>query len=137
MLELKCIFVIVKKATLIAFTGFYLALSLGFSLNLHYCGGKLANLRIVVAAPNCCCDAGGDKNCCSDASISLQMDLDQQVTYPPSWEINLPIVSVSTILFQEDGINFIPERITPHYPNPPPIRSQETRIKMGSLTFYG
>ena len=126
-----------KKALLIAFTGVYLAVSLGISLNFHYCGGRLANVGIALPAAKCCCDAADNSNCCSDESISLQMDLDQQITYPPSWELNFPQITTPDYLFFGKSISLIPEKITPHYPNPPPLRSQDARIEMGSLTYYG
>jgi len=126
-----------KRVIVIAFTGFYLALSLGFSPNLHYCGNNLAKIRIVVSAPNCCCDGLEDNNCCSDASISLQLDVDQELNYPPSWELQLPLAPICGIVFQEGSHNFLPQKIISHYPNPPPLIGFDARIKMRSLIYYG
>lgn len=111
--------------------------ALGVSLNLHYCGGKLASISIDLPGDKCCCGEEGMKSCCSDASVSMAMDVDQHVTYTPTFEIRIPIVLLPNWNSQSVNKLFVPQEIITHFPNPPPLKSGAFRIQMGSLTYYG
>ncbi len=125
-----------KRTIYIAFTAFYLMVSMGLSLNLHYCGGKLAGVSIVMPSAPCCCNSEENKSCCADTEISLQMDMDQQISYPPSWELDLLVLSQPDIISYNSYETVVPKKIFPIFPNPPPISSNDRRIAIGSLTFY-
>jgi len=126
-----------KRASLILFTAFYLMVSLGVSLNLHYCGGKLASVSIDLPGDKCCCGDESTNSCCSDASLSMAMDVDQQLTAPPSFELEMAHVNLPIWVDQAAVVVSSTLKITPHFPNPPPISSVDLRIQMGALTYYG
>lgn len=51
-----CTFVLaLKKTSIILFAFFYLILSSGFALNIHYCGGKLKNVTFFQDEEKGCC----------------------------------------------------------------------------------
>jgi len=126
-----------KRLGLLLFTAFFLMVSLGVSLNLHYCGGKLASISIDLPGDKCCCGDKDMKNCCSDASVSMAMDVDQQVTYPTSLELQIPSIVMAVWFEKNESETFVPQEINPNFPNPPPRPSHALRIEMGSLTYYG
>ena len=126
-----------KRLGVILFTAFYLMVSLGVNLNLHYCGGKLASIGIELPANNCCCGQENSNSCCSDASVSMEMDVDQQVTYPPSLDVKLTNISIKNWIELYPANTSIHKEILPLFPNPPPLKSADLRLQMGSLTFYG
>jgi len=109
-------------------------------LNLHYCGGDLAAVTVALPAPNCCCDADQttSSECCKDAQLSIQMDIDQANRANPTAE-DMPLQAlVSTEIMDIEGQALLVIKEIPNfYPNPPPKDGHLRRINMGSLTYYG
>lgn len=57
----------------------YFSLSISASINLHYCGGKIAHVSLIGETQNCCCGPGTtDYSCCNDENIQLELDIDQK-----------------------------------------------------------
>lgn len=128
-----------KRFTIILFTAFYASLSLGFDLNLHYCGGQLSGVSVAIQAPTCCCDGEqGLSDCCKDAQLSIQMDVDQVNMANPGFEDISYHCAACAKTMEYVGIDAVVEKVIPNVqPNPPPTDGQFRRIAMGSLTFYG
>ena len=63
---------------------FYLVLSTGAAINMHYCGGELDSVQINSNPVSCCCgNMEMSNNCCQDEEFILDLDLDQQIaSYP-------------------------------------------------------
>jgi hypothetical protein len=65
-----------KRLILILLLLVYGSTSMGMTLHVHYCCGKLKSIRLSQAEHNCCnadgkeCD---DKKCCEDKQISFQV----------------------------------------------------------------
>ncbi len=97
---------------------FYLLLSVGVSINFHYCDGKLAGMTLVkseqdstcqtnVENEGCCktnnlSDAGGDEDqpkddCCDDEQFFLQFDNDQKLIQTLRLAKQQPVVTISQI----------------------------------------
>ncbi len=60
--------VTMKKTALIALLFFYLLSTAGVAVNIHYCGGKIADISVVFESKNKC-KCGSKKmnrNCCKD-----------------------------------------------------------------------
>lgn len=124
---------------IILFTLFYAGVTMGVDLNLHYCGGKLAKVTIALPSPTCCCDeTKADSDCCADAQLSIQLDVDQVHMSVPNFDANdlaeqlIATDETTTTVFDETS-----EAVPQVLANPPPLRAQQLRILMGSLTYYG
>lgn len=123
---------------IILFTLFYAGVTMGVDLNLHYCGGKLAKVTIVLPSPSCCCDESkSNADCCADAQLSIQMDVDQVHMSAPDFE-STNLVGQCFAAFKTPALTINNSKDVPQIlPIPPPLRAQELRILMGSLTYYG
>jgi len=130
--------VLMKRLTIILFTVFYASVSMGVDLNLHYCGGKLAKISIALPASSCCCDeTKTDSDCCADAQLSLQMDVDQVHMSASDLKFNAPIDQSTAVFESHSSTVFETEEVPQLLPMPPPKRAQQLRVILGSLTFYG
>jgi hypothetical protein len=59
---------------------FYLFLSTGFVVNLHYCQHELKSIAIYTSSENCCSGTCKmDKKCCEDKQIVIQMDSQDKI----------------------------------------------------------
>ncbi|MCG8699510.1 MAG: hypothetical protein MI922_15745 [Bacteroidales bacterium] len=69
-----------KKVFTIAFTFFYLAVSVGVSVNMHYCHDRLVSVTVYADAKECCCtaDFGIKKSCCTYENIFVMLEESQQ-----------------------------------------------------------
>ena len=127
-----------KRVGLILLTVFYTGVSMGVSLNLHYCGGKLAKVRIALPQPPCCCGSEADMtSCCSDAQLSIQMDVDQLVTFSPTLKDMQKAVATSINEYSQEELVLPLSTKSPQVLPMPPPSAQQLRILMGSLTYYG
>lgn len=62
----------------------YATIICGITINLHYCGGKLASVNLSIADsehPCACGSKGMKKGCCENKSIYVQYKADQKVQY--------------------------------------------------------
>lgn len=73
---------LVKKFVVAIFAVFYLAISSGFTVHLHYCMGKLANLDLFQGNKNKCGICGmhkkNAKGCCKDEHKVVKFTHDQK-----------------------------------------------------------
>lgn len=130
------IFVMMRRVLILSLALLYSSLSVGISLDLHYCGGKLASVSIALPIPDCCCGPKNtNKDCCEDAQLDIQMEVDQAFSNLVSDDSE--IVFTNSCSFQDFDESVIGEnQIQPILQaNPPPKGNM--RILMGSLTFYG
>ncbi len=67
-----------KKSIIILFAVFYLLISTGAALNLHYCGGSLKSISLVSTNPKSCCKGKMKKGCCQNKQLILKTDNKQQ-----------------------------------------------------------
>jgi len=137
--SIQLIFDTMKRASILLLASFYFAISVGISLNLHYCGGKIAAVSVAFVAPSCCCGEKEEKkSCCSDQEIKLQMDTDQHFATAADLTQDLELFKPAIT------INETPWQIYPtseisfqNYAQPPPLSSKSMRIRMHALTVYG
>ena len=66
-----------RKIGAISLSLLYLALSVGLTVNVHFCGGKIGTIKFVETNGTCCC-AEKKEDCCKDQVFFLQLDDDQQ-----------------------------------------------------------
>ena len=63
------------KFNLIFFATFYLLLSFGFGIKIHYCHGNLSSVSYVTSLSNCeCGDESNIMSCCTDVERLFQID---------------------------------------------------------------
>lgn len=130
-----------KRIFSTVFAIFFLLISAGITLNMHYCQGKL--IEVAFKSDNhsgCCSEAKScheekSKKCCDDETVLIQFDEVQIPVYLPTLPLfdfanSLPQPSVdqSISLWQD---SFITEE---DYPPPDP---QPLWLLYQSLTFYG
>lgn len=85
-----------KKSLFFLFTLFYLFLSAGITLTLHYCGKQVSSVSLYgnVDEDSCCGKSMAGKSCCSSTLLQVQLDTEHVVTsnamVPASYDIALP-----------------------------------------------
>ena len=62
-----------KKIIHISFISFFVIITLGFTVNKHYSGGKLFSLAIFSEPESCCV---GECDCCDEKSETIQFRVD-------------------------------------------------------------
>ena len=117
---------------------FYLALSWGFSVNVHFCGGEFASVKVVSDNATCCCGPMGMmEGCCSNESIFLKLETEQNVS--ESFKLNL--VEIASAIEIPPYIEPIPEEPQGTFysesPDPPPQDGRSVRIQHCSLITFG
>lgn len=127
-----------KKALSILFSVIYLILSTGAAVNMHYCGGKLANININHHSEGCCCgDMEMSSSCCNDKEFNLSLDIDQQVAQLIQIPVNdfvfFIFASLTLSQYQEYSIT---EKKFKEYNIPPP-KSDPIWLLNCSLKYYG
>ena len=85
-----------KKFLAVVLTFFYLTVISGVTLHLHYCGGKIASVRMVLSEVHTCtCGSKAmKKGCCKNESLSVKIDVDQKC----SSVVSLPSDSFNTVI---------------------------------------
>ncbi|MDB5155371.1 MAG: hypothetical protein JWR50_78 [Mucilaginibacter sp.] len=63
----------IKKYSALFLTKVYIITALGFALNLHYCGGVLAAVKIEGPAKTCKLSQITAKKCCKDKQIDVKV----------------------------------------------------------------
>jgi len=89
-----------KKAVILIFAFFYLMMSSGFAINLHYCGGKLKNISLI---------DNNDKGCCGSKKKSRSCCKNHSLVYKVKTN-NTP----SSIITPSPIINTLLQGILPH-----------------------
>jgi hypothetical protein len=70
-----------KRIAIIFFTLFYLLPAVGFSINVHWCGGKVASVAIeVIGNGKCACGKEMKKGCCKDIKTIVKLTDNQKNT---------------------------------------------------------
>jgi hypothetical protein len=124
-----------RKVFHIILAGLILVSTTGFTLNLHYCHGKIYDLALFAPAHSCCeagsrahCHEAGDMNTtnhCQDESIVVQSTDDYigsslEVNFAPTESIDLLLSAL--VLFQMQGPDDEVLIEPPWHKEPPPYR---------------
>lgn len=125
-----------KRAATIALSIFYLFVTAGFIVNLHYCGEVLADVELFAEAEPCCNEESMD--CCSEKQVGETFDADQTVS--SRTQMPVPDIDMSPaheVRFGDPLITFITERIDETRLDLPPPESAPLYLLNCSLTYYG
>ncbi|MEQ8554680.1 MAG: hypothetical protein RIC06_22850 [Cyclobacteriaceae bacterium] len=83
-----------RKISSIFFILFYSLIATGFSVNLHYCLGELADIEVYGNSNICCCGEEADMSgCCDNETVVLETAEDQIPTAN-----NIEITQFTTIV---------------------------------------
>ena len=115
----------------------FLITSIGLTINVHYCGGKIQSVQLLLESPGCCCGEDREMNdCCTDQSFFVQLDTDQFLS---------PLQEIEFKYHQADLTSDLPrlvrDPVSADLPlfstelRPPP--NQDRRLLFCSLTYYG
>lgn len=106
-----------KRILLLLVVFLYLIPSIGFTVSVHYCGGKLASVSFLDTneSKKCPCGSGmSKKSCCENVVLSLKLSGQQQKNTPPSWDVAvIALLPVKTTF--ESLISTVVERPVPAY----------------------
>ncbi|MBK8501666.1 MAG: hypothetical protein IPL46_05370 [Saprospiraceae bacterium] len=117
---------------------FYLVISTGFTLNAHYCAGKMVDIQLFSQPEHCCskaksCHKDASK-CCDDQSIVVQLDQWQLPSTLPLYQVD---VIVAPTLTTTDSANVIQDQQEgPSSIVLPPPKSSDLWLLYHKLTLY-
>ena len=128
---------IMKRTSSIVLAFLYVLTSVGLTVNVHYCGGKLKSIQLLFDTPSCCCgETKKMDGCCDDESYFVQLDTDHQIS--PSQELSFEFPELVAGLNDFENVERIYARnekwIVP-LERPPP--KSALRLLYCSLTYYG
>lgn len=127
-----------KKLFTILFTVFYLLVSAGILVNIHYCHGQIANIKVFSDKENCCCSTNmEDTGCCINVTILLQIDDDQQASHNITLPNNQTYSAVLKSLHLLKDNSFIITEDQFWLIDIPPPENIPIYILNCSFTFYG
>lgn len=126
-----------NRPFVISLAAFYLLVSLGLTINVHYCMGEVEEVSIIAMTKGCCCAAMEMPGCCDDEQLQLSLDDDHQLPQPiemPSPIGDLP-EQVSFLLESDGAISETSSLAV--LPQPPPPSGPPAWIWYCSPIFYG
>ena len=84
-----------KKIALILLTAFYMLPAIGFSINVHWCAGKISSVKFAtIQNDNCACGKEMKKGCCKDNHTIIKLTDNQKVTTT----LGSPTANLSSII---------------------------------------
>lgn len=115
---------------------FYLILSIGVSVNAHFCGGNLKSVTVSSDGGKCCCDSKDNSNsCCSDKSAYVQYDNDNQEITTFKFEFGKFHVAFNNWVQNDTSVAQTTTTLYECQKAPPP--KQPLWLRHCSLTYYG
>lgn len=130
---------IMRKVAFISLISFYLIALVGYSVNIHYCGGELESVSLDEPASVCCCGvSGGMEGCCSDEELLLKLTEDQHLAHDLNVNFEnkaLDLLCPQDLLADEVEIN--EDVKVDFYDVKPPPKLPPIWLLNCSFTFYG
>jgi hypothetical protein len=118
---------------------FYLVINAGFTLNAHYCAGKMVEIEVFSKPEQCCTKSQSchqeDPKCCDDESILVQLDEWQLPSTLPLYQVK---VIFSQIIPTTTRVEFIDNQTELNASiEPPPPKATDLWLLYHKLTYYG
>ncbi len=127
-----------KRISAISFSVLYFLLTAGFTMNIHYCLGKIESVSIIPVADNCCCsDTGMDMGCCGNETMIFQFSPDDQLVQSDNTVFKAPLLEIIEIASIRSIDHEDHERVTLKICNSPPPEEIPIWLKNSNFTFYG
>ncbi len=124
-----------QKVTSILFTFFYLMLSIGVAINVHYCGGEVKDVAFFVDAESCCDDSNAC-DCCDNETFLIQ-NLQEGVVLQSDVFHFSPVkapLEVNHAVSQMDKLEVGKLAAFVEWASPP---ESDLWLKFCTLTYYG
>jgi hypothetical protein len=81
----------VKRSLIAILAIFYLVISSGFTINFHYCMGKLKTVKLqAIAGKVCGCNAGENNKCCQSEYKVVKLQSEHKVS-DASYNVSAPV----------------------------------------------
>ena len=124
-----------KKAGILLFLLCYLFTAAGFSINLHYCGGKVKSVSLFhTDERNCCGNKMKKKDCCKEKNVSVKINDNQ--SHSPALQIPGPqfttLIFVAPVNSIFTNVTFV-SQIIPLNHAPPDLFQAPPYLKNGVL----
>ncbi|GAB4406814.1 MAG: hypothetical protein OHK0039_08810 [Bacteroidia bacterium] len=126
-----------NKLAAILFSVWYLLATAGISVNVHYCLGRVASVKVYVAAQPCCCGYEETMHgCCSDTYLYMQVDQEQQSgeayrPLPVVAGLAAPVAAPAPVMVQQVSGPKVPDM------GAPPPQPVPHWLLNCSLVYYG
>ena len=127
-------YTVMKKFLVSILAVFYLGTSVGATVNLHYCMGRLVNWDLSIKETHTCGKCGMEKvktkknGCCEDKYQVLQVEKDQkgEIRYQPGAPFGIAVITIFPSFTTP-----VPSSISEEYPvsNAPPRSWVPVRIR--------
>lgn len=127
-----------KKAVATILSVFYLLVTVGLAVDVHYCTGEIASVQLF-SETNSCCDEDGDcsANCCHYASQVIQFEEQQTLLSNFRLTIEQPVaqLAISELAHSPDFFTDQDSPIIENAFSPPP--NEPVWLLHCSLVYYG
>ncbi|MEO6149007.1 MAG: hypothetical protein ABIN95_05000 [Mucilaginibacter sp.] len=90
-----------KRIGIIAITILYTCTAFGFALNFHYCGDKVASVKIDAPAKKCGTEAVKKMKCCKDKQVNIKVKDEHQSEKSQSFLAKLFAFDMPALPFEE------------------------------------
>ena len=127
-----------KRFVAISFSIFYLLITVGLSVDVHYCSGKIASVGNYAGEGACCGEmAACDSGCCHNETEFIQFEELQYFQPESRLDVEQSVVELA-IDFQPvmpDLFTFVTNQFIERYYFPPP--KVPIWLRLCSLVYYG
>lgn len=92
-----------RKLILIFLALVYTVISIGITVNMHYCMGNLAEVNWF-SSPQSCCESnpsGFKSHCCTNQQLTAKLAIDQQTLSDIDFQFNPASIDLFPLLWQE------------------------------------
>ena len=111
-----------KRSASLILSLVYLLASVGVMVNVHYCGGKVMDVKLFSAVESCCGDEEPKSlKCCHEENLVFQLDDEQTVSHS-LFELNdlQPMALIPILFVLDDGDDAKMLKIGVELDRPPP-----------------
>jgi len=135
-----------KKVFTIGLTAFYLFLTAGLPITVHYCHGHIEEINILTKNITCCedmempvnncCEIKDMSDCCSNEYYVYQLDIDEEITKPFKITKSVFATIMKAQVF-DLTVSYEDDDKTCQFFDLPPPANQSLWLVNCNFTFYG
>ena len=127
-----------RRTGLIILTSFYMLITSGLVVNLHYCGDFISEIAVMLDADNCCCEEedAEPSSCCDEDSISFDVEDDHLASF-----VSLKFKALDNVFtsfnFNFNEIKGNDVQVVVNHANAPPKKKRKPYILFKQLKVFG
>ncbi|MGQ7869561.1 HYC_CC_PP family protein [Sunxiuqinia sp. sy24] len=127
-----------KKLVSIVFSIFYLTLTIGLAVNVHYCQGELESVDLYAVNDSCCCgDTSPDQSCCQNEARFFKLDHEPRLVTSPRLEVESLVIDLLPVEQTDQALLATPASFHSRPLKPTPPLEQPAWLLFCSLIYYG